>query len=173
MNYRRRRSRVIALVIGLFLVRATCGEQEAWTAESEFALVVRGTEGREGRLTVNDLSKLKRTSVRGKDEKGNEGVWEGTAVHEVLRAADVQLGPALRGKTLANFLLVEAADGYRVAFSLAEIDSGFSDLVFLLADQRDGKPMSEHEGMLRIIVPHEKRHARWVRQVASISVRRP
>jgi hypothetical protein len=28
------------------------------------------------------------------------------------------------------------------------------------------------EGPLRIIIPHEKRHARWIRQVKSLAIRR-
>ncbi len=160
-------------MLGILLLRDGCREEAAWAGESEFVLTVRVTEGRESRLTVNDLRKLKRMSVRAKDEKGIESVWEGAALHDVLKAGGVELGAKLRGKSLANFVLVEARDGYRAAFALPELDPGFSDLVFLLADQRDGKPMSEHEGLLRIIVPHEKRHARWVRQVVSISVRSP
>jgi hypothetical protein len=33
--------------------------------------------------------------------------------------------------------------------------------------------MNEKEGRLRIVVPDEKRHARWVRQVTAMSIRRP
>jgi hypothetical protein len=91
----------------------------------------------------------------------------------VLKAAGVKFGEALRGPALANYLLVEAADGYRVVFALPDLDFAFSDRVFLLADRHDGKPMNEKEGRLRIVVPDEKRHARWVRQVVAISVRRP
>ena len=36
--------------------------------------------------------------------------------------------------------------------------------VVLLADHRDGQPLSTAEGPLRLVVPDEKRHARWVRQ---------
>jgi hypothetical protein len=158
MSYRGRRSYVIAVAIGLLLACIPCGGP-AWAAETEFVLTVRGTEVRESRLTVNDLRKLKRMSVRAKDEKGIESVWEGAALHDVLKAAGVELAATLRGKAMANFLLMEARDGYRATFALPELDPGFSDLVFLLADQRDGKPMSEHEGVLRIIVPREASRA--------------
>jgi hypothetical protein len=40
----------------------------------------------------------------------------------------------------------------------------------LLADQRDGKPLGANEGPLRAIVPGEKRHARWVRQVIALKI---
>jgi hypothetical protein len=119
--------------------------QEASAAETQFV------------LTVAEIAKLPRVSVRAKDEKGKDAVWEGTTLHEVLRAAGVNFGEAIRGAALANYLLVEAADGYRVVFTLPEVDPAFTDLTFLLADRRDGQPMDENEGKLRIVVPHEKK----------------
>jgi len=62
-------------------------------------------------------------------------------------------------------------DGYRVVFDLPELDSTFTDKMVLLADHRDSKPLSEKEGPLCIVVPDEKRQARWIRQVRSITVR--
>jgi hypothetical protein len=82
------------------------------------------------------------------------------------------LGEKLRGSNMALYLLIEAADGYRVVFALPELAPGFTERVVLLADQRDGQPLSTTEGPLRLVVPDEKRHARWVRQVGSGTVRR-
>jgi hypothetical protein len=140
--------------------------------EPEFALIVRNQEGRETRLSMGEIAKFPRVSVRAKDEKGKEAIWEGTALHEILKAARVNFGEAIRGAVLANYLLVEAIDGYRVVFTLPEMDPAFTDLTFLLAHRRDGQPLSEFEGRLRIVVPHEKRHARWVRKVVILTVQR-
>lgn len=123
-------------------------------------------------MSLSAVTKLPRLRIRAADEKGTESVWEGTPLYEVLKAAGIKFGEALRGPGMANYLLVEAADGYRVAFALPELDPAFSDRVFLLADRRDGKAMNEKEGPLRI-VPDEKRHARWVRQVTGMSIGRP
>jgi hypothetical protein len=73
---------------------------------------------------------------------------------------------------MALYLLVEAADGYRVVFAFPELDPAFTERVVLLADQRDGQPLATAEGPLRLVVPDEKRQARGVRQVASCTVRR-
>ena len=62
------------------------------------------------------------------------------------------------------------ADKYRIVFSLPEIDPTFTDRVILLATRRDGKPLSEQEGPLRLIVPDDKRPARWVRQVRMLTI---
>ncbi|HVF29189.1 MAG TPA: molybdopterin-dependent oxidoreductase, partial [Pyrinomonadaceae bacterium] len=101
-----------------------------------------------------------------------EAAFEGLELVEVLKLAGVKFGEELRGKSLALFLVVDAADGYRAVFALPELDPAFTDRVILLADRRDGKPLAVTEGPLRIVVPDEKRHARWVRQVTALNVRR-
>ncbi len=124
------------------------------------------------KLSAADLAKLPRRTVSAKDHDGQPVTFEGVALVEVLRLAGVEFGEKLRGKSLALFLVVEAADGYRAVFALPELDPAFTDEVIMLADRRDGKPLSEAEGPWRIVVPHEKRPARWVRQVIALVVKR-
>jgi hypothetical protein len=88
----------------------------------------------------------------------------------VLALAGVQLGNRMRGPRLAETLLVEAADGYRVVFALAEIDPDFATREILLADKRDGKPLDEKQGPWRIVAPGDKRPARWIRQVTTFKI---
>jgi hypothetical protein len=45
-------------------------------------------------------------------------------------------------------------------------------LAACLVDRCDGKPLSAQEGPLRIVVPGEKRHSRWVRQVVALRIGR-
>jgi hypothetical protein len=89
-----------------------------------------------------------------------------------LRLAGVPFGEGLRGKNLALYLIVEAADGYQAIFALPELDPAFTDRIILLADHKDGNSLSISEGPLRIVAPDEKRHARWVRQVIALTIRR-
>ena len=97
---------------------------------------------------------------------------KGVEVGEILKLAGVKFGEQLRGKDLALFLVVEAADHYRAVFALPELDHAFTDRIVLLADRRDGKPLGTNLGPLRVIVPDEKRPARWVRQVVAFTIRR-
>ncbi len=64
-----------------------------------------------------------------------------------------------------------ARDGYRAVYALAELDAAFTEAVVLLADRRDGQPLSSEEGPFRLVLPHEKRAARWVRQVIRLGVK--
>jgi hypothetical protein len=123
-------------------------------------------------LTSLEFAQLPRQSVRAKDRDGKEVEFEGVAVFEILQRAGLKLGQDLRGTALASYLLVEAADGYRAVFALPEIDPACTDRIILLADRRDGKPLLAQEGPLRIVVPGEKRHSRWVRQVVVLKIGR-
>jgi hypothetical protein len=76
----------------------------------------------------------------------------------------------LSGKRLASCLLVEAADGYRVVIALPELDPGFTDKQIYLAFLKNGKPLDEKEGPYRVVIPDEKRMARWVRQVTTLKI---
>jgi DMSO/TMAO reductase YedYZ molybdopterin-dependent catalytic subunit len=71
---------------------------------------------------------------------------------------------------MATYVIAEAADGYRVLFALPELDSDFQDAGVIVAYEMDGKPMSATVGPLRLVVPHDKRPARWVRMLRSIKV---
>jgi hypothetical protein len=95
---------------------------------------------------------------------------EGVPVRAVLERAGVEFGESLKGKRLALCLLVEAADGYRVVVALPELDPAFTDKQVLVAYLRDGQPLDAKDGPYRIVIPDEKRKARWVRQVTSLKI---
>jgi hypothetical protein len=119
-----------------------------------------------------DFAHLPRTSVQVYDHAGTSITYAGVLLRDIVAAAGVPLGDQLRGDRLALYLVVEAADGYRVVFALPELDAAFTDRVVLVADRRDEQPLSTTEGPLRLIIPDEKRHARWIRQVVAITIRR-
>ena len=80
---------------------------------------------------------------------------------EVLKAGGLLLDSGMAGirETVRMTVLVEATDGYRAVFSLAELDPELTDRVILLADTKDSQPLPPREGPFRIIVPGEKRPA--------------
>ena len=96
--------------------------------------------------------------------------FEGVALAELLKESGVPQGPKLRGAAVATYVIAEAADGYRVIFSLAELDSDFQDSGVIVADRMDGKPLDEKAGPLRLVAPHDKRPARWIRMLQNIKV---
>jgi DMSO/TMAO reductase YedYZ molybdopterin-dependent catalytic subunit len=139
--------------------------------ESDVVLVVDGAVEHSLNLSFADLARFPRQSLRATDELGKESLFEGVLVAEILKSAGVKFAKDLRGKRLADYLLAETADGYRVVFALPEFDPSFKDTLVLLADSRDGNPLGDSDGQLRLIIPHEKRYARWVHQLVALHVK--
>lgn len=127
--------------------------------------------GLESRTFDQDaLRGMTRTTLKVNEKDGVEAAYEGVLVSDILTSAGMTFGQTLRGPRLADYLIAEASDGYRVVYALPELDAAFSDRIVIIADQRDGKPLSERDGPFKIIVSDEKRHARWIRNVTSLAV---
>jgi hypothetical protein len=106
------------------------------------------------------------------DDSGSESRFDGIPARELLRVAGAPLGKELGGKNLSLHVVAEGADGCAAVYALAEFDSAFTDASILIADRRNGKALSADEGPLRIVVPWEKRQARWVRQLIVLRLAR-
>ena len=120
-------------------------------------------------LSADDLAKMPRASVR-TGSAGQETVYEGVWVHEILKKAGAPMGGDLRGKALTNYVLAEAQDGYQVVFSLAELDPSFIDNEVLLADSANGKPLSGAQGRFHLVAPKEKHGSRSVHLLIKLEV---
>lgn len=103
-------------------------------------------------------------------EHGKKISYSGVSLSDLLHEAGTPSGPALKGKALTSYVLAQARDGYQVLFALAEFDPAFTDKQVLLADSADGKPLSESQGPLRLVVSGEKKPARSIRMLAKITV---
>lgn len=95
--------------------------------------------------------------------------YSGPLLSSVLAKAGAPQGDSLRGPVLRTVVVVGAADGYRVAFSLAETDPAMRAAPIILADTADGALLTT-DGPLRLIVSEEGRPARSVRQVTLITL---
>lgn len=96
--------------------------------------------------------------------------FEGSDLRDVLRAAGVEATENLRGGALRRVVSVHAADGYVAAFALAEIDASIGDKRVWLVNRQDGAALAADQGPWRLVVPADRRPARWVRQVVRIVV---
>ncbi|MES2505124.1 MAG: molybdopterin-dependent oxidoreductase [Verrucomicrobiota bacterium] len=121
-------------------------------------------------LTLQDLELLPHQTVTAKDHGGEEASWTGVPLYQVLQKAGLSLGDSLRGPVLAQYVLVTAADGYRAVFALPELDPRCTDDPVLLVDAMNDAPLPAAQGPCRLVLPKERRHFRWVRQVVKIEV---
>src|SRR5262245_25624767 len=72
-------------------------------------------------FTAADWKTLPRVTVSVPAEQEKVVRYEGVRVADVLRAAGMKFGHDLRGPRLADCLVAEARDGYRVVFALPEL----------------------------------------------------
>jgi hypothetical protein len=125
-----------------------------------------------GKSTTFDLAaldKLPQHTVHA-EAHGNAVTCTGPTLIDVLGSLGVVQGEALRGKNLNLYVRAGAADGYHAVFALAELDPGFRSDVPILTARCADKPLDSKDGPLRIVVPGDKRPARWVRQLTSLEV---
>ena len=133
------------------------------------SLTVQAESGKQTVLTRADIESLEHVKVT-TGAAGASATFEGVAVRALLEKAGVSFGESMKGKRMASCLLVEAADGYSVVLALPELDPAFTDKQVVLAFLKNGKPLDDKEGPYRIVIPDEKRMARWVRQVTTLKI---
>ena len=120
-------------------------------------------------LKAADLTSMPRTTVAtGRD--GRKVTHEGVLVAELLKRVSAPLGKELRGANVASYVVVSASDGYRVVFSLAELDPDFTGSQVIVADRVDGNPLLADDGPLRIVAPKDLAGARSIRMLEKIEV---
>jgi hypothetical protein len=95
--------------------------------------------------------------------------YSGVPLALLLAKIDAPLGERLRGKALANYIVACGSDGYSVVLSIAEADPSFHGGEIVVADTRDGQPLAT-SGPFQLIVSADKRPARWVHNLVSISL---
>ena len=154
------------------LPRPQTGSAQTPTATAQ--LKVSGSVSTPLTLTAADLKNMPRTTlhVSNSHEKKSE-TYEGVLLEELLKRAGAPHGEQLRGPLMTTSVVAEASDGYRVLFSLAELDSDFVNSEILVADTVDGAPIDANRGPFRLVAPHDKRPARWVRMLKAITVSSP
>ena len=162
------------MINGLCLMLFLCGStllMNAQETSSKPSIKVSGEVTKPLTLTMDDMLKMKPVSTSMKDRGGAERNYKGVGVQEILNMAGVTMDKQLRGENLSKYLLVKCADGYEVLFSLAELDSSFTDRVVTLAYESDGKPLPAGTGPFRLVVPGEKKPARSGHQVVAMVVK--
>jgi len=163
--------KIIHIILIVFSFALIASAQK--NAKKETVLHIEVESGKTLDLTAKDLAKFTRRDAKAKGHDEKDSVYSGFNLSDVLLLAGAKLGAGeMRGKELGAYVLVEAADGYKAVFAVAEIAPEFTDKIVLLADTRDGKPLDEKNGVWQIIVPDEKKHGRWVRQVVALKIRK-
>jgi siroheme synthase len=128
-------------------------------------------------LSPGEFAELPRSTIRAKVPHTEETAeYEGILLAEILLEAGVRTtDPSRQAKKLPGILrhayvLVEAADGYQVVFSIPEVFPESPGREILLADRKNGKALDAKAGPYQVIVAGSSMFERWVRQVTRILV---
>lgn len=133
------------------------------------AVAIELADGRSVVLSPTLLADLPKQTVSATSH-GRTASYAGYDLRLVLAAAGSAPVEGLRGNRLPGYITVTAADGYRVVFSLGELDKTLGDTLVLLADTENGHPLPATDGPWRLVVPGDQRAARSVRQLTSIRI---
>ena len=95
--------------------------------------------------------------------------YSGVPLAALLAKLDAPLGEHLRGKALASYIVASGSDGYSVVLSIAEADPSFQAAKYWWQTLATASP-SGNPAPFQLIVSEDKRPARWVHNLVSISL---
>jgi hypothetical protein len=104
------------------------------------------------------------------NEDGQVVTYSGVPLATLLEAQAKNAGTMAGLRALSDsVLLVRGTDGYQAAVSAAVAMDPKGER-FLLTLTRNGKPLETGQGPVRLIVPNDPKHVRWVKDVATIRI---
>jgi hypothetical protein len=133
-------------------------------------LTIKTYDGKTLNFTPDEFAALphKSVAVFNAHTKTNE-TYSGVVLADLLGKAGVPLGESVRGKLFMIGIVAEGMDNYSVLYSLAEVDPSIHTGDVIVADTLDGQKLGK-DGAFKMISSEERRPARWVRNLTSISV---
>jgi hypothetical protein len=163
------RNRLIAPLLAAIALCSLAAAQQNQTA----AVTIVGLDGNKLTMTVDQLRQMPQQSVtiNNPHTKSTEK-YEGVLLRDILAKVSTPAGEKLHGDEMRDYVEVSGRDGYTAVFALAELDPAFQDNQVLVAISSDGKPLDDKQGPVRMVAPQDKRPARSVRMVETITVRR-
>ena len=133
-------------------------------------LTIKTYEGKTLTLGPSEFAALphKTVAVFNAHTKAQEQ-YAGVPLADLLAKVGVPAGEDVRGKLFLVGIVASGADGYGVLYSLAEVDPAIHTGEVIVADTLDGQKLSK-DGAFKMVSSEERRPARWVRNLTSISV---
>ncbi len=155
---------------GVVTVSAQDMDHPSRPAVASTHLKIQGLNGRSITLSPEEFAALphRTVSVFNAHSKGHEK-YSGVPLIDLLVKVGVPLGEQVKGKLFLTGIVAEGTDNYDVLYALAEVDPSIHNGDVIVADSVDDHKL-EKDGAFKIVSSEEKRPARWVRNLASITV---
>lgn len=130
-----------------------------------------GLDGKTTSVSASDLKAMPRHFVSGVNAHTKaEEKYEGVLLSELLVKIGAPLGEKLRGPAMLMYVKIEASDNYHALLALAEVDPDTHPNEIIVADTMNGTALDSKLGPLKLIVPGDKRPARSVRMLTTITL---
>jgi Oxidoreductase molybdopterin binding domain. len=157
---------LLILDTGIFGLRST-------RASSEETITFKGLfKEKTTLLSTSELKSLEKHYVSVTmigSHKGYIGqyVYTGVPLKEAMLAAGYE-GTRGENDSCEDFIRVIGKDGYGVVLSWGEVFNRMDGMDIILAYEKDGKPLGDAEGSIRLIVPGDYYCSRYVKGVVRI-----
>lgn len=96
--------------------------------------------------------------------------YTGVSLFDFLNTTvGLKTNAAVKNDSLSFYVVATGTDGYKAAYSLGELDSGFGNQPDLIAYAQNGAPLTT-SGFARIVVPNDVKAGRYVSNLIAIEV---
>lgn len=102
--------------------------------------------------------------------KGHRHTARVVPLWTLLQAAGPRVNPQIKHHLLQFLVAVRGQDGYTADFTLGELSPDFGGRAVWAALDEDGRPLTGDGGPVQLLVPADKKPARWVHAVRAILV---
>jgi hypothetical protein len=159
---------VRSLIVALFL----CAASLPACAQEGGSFRIAGAVKKPGEWTVARVTRELAGSVREVRYQLKEEMHVARCVPlaALLDAAELSSDSKRKNPRLAFAAIVHGRDGYAVCFSLGELTPDISASEVWVALEVDGKPLAGKDAPVRLLVPSDKKPARWIFGIESITV---
>jgi hypothetical protein len=151
------------LLFALLFTTPAAAFLQAQTGSASLTLI--GQSGVSKTLSVADLQALPQVDIVTVNKDSSRTTFRGPTIRSLMTLVGAPTGHAMRGPSMLLAVLAEAADGYRVAYMLAELDQQFGARPAIVALTQDRVALPATDGPLRVVIAGEEHRARWIRQV--------
>ncbi len=121
-------------------------------------------------LSARDLSAMPQSHVLVHNAHTNrDETYTGVALYDLLSASGFPLTKETQSMYLRSYLRAQGTDFYFVIYSASEVAPDLNNSSVLVATQMDRHDLGR-EGLFKLISTGDKRPARWVRNLVSLSL---
>ena len=160
---------ILALAVALPCCAQTMPEHQHEKAPVSTHLTVT-VDGKPTTLAVEDLQAMpqKTITVHNEHTKMDE-TYTGVLLSDLLAKYGAPFDKPGEKKIFHSYLRAEGTDKYYVLYSGSEVEPTMHNAEVIVAITLNGKPLAD-DGQFKLVASGDKRPARWVRNLSSISL---